>query len=61
MKKFPIYGNLEKKGEREVDGGVGEARSKAAKCLHYPLQLLVEKQNHRSPFLLGAELLSTYP
>lgn len=44
-----------------MDGGVGEARSKAAKCLHYPLQLLVEKKNHRSPFLLGADLLSTYP
>lgn len=40
--KLPIYGNVENKGKREADGGIGKSRPKASKCLHYSLQITVE-------------------
>lgn len=40
--KLPIYGNVEKKGKREADGGIAKSRPKASKCLHYSLQMIVE-------------------
>lgn len=59
--KLPTYGNVEKKGEREADGGIGKSRPKASKCLHYSLQLNSKIIGLHVFFFLGAELLFTYP